>query len=433
MKFSLSMTAAVLAFAASAASAQTTAITGATVHTVGPEGTLENATVVIENGRIAEIGTGIQVPAGAKLIDASGKIITPGLFSAMGQLGLSEVGAVSGTNDAVQRGDDFSAGFDVADAYNRRSVVIPISRIDGITRALIAPRAGRPDEQGNSSRVLSGLASVVQLGDSGNYLTRHGVAVVANLGETGSAVAAGSRAAAIQQLRAALADALDYRRNKAAYERGDWREYSVSTADLEALVSVVEGERSMIFNANRASDIEVVIKLASEFSLSAIIIGGAEAWMLANELAAAKVSVIIDGTANLPGNFDRINARLETGGILAAAGVRVAFGAGAQTHQARNITQSAGNAVANGMDWDAALEAITLAPAQMYGVDREVGSLEPGKSADLIIWGADPLELTSYPEQVFIQGESIPMESRQTLLRDRYLQTDTVKPPAFRH
>jgi len=427
------MTATVLAFAASVASAQTTAITGATVHTVGPEGTLENATIVIENGRIAEVGTGIQVPAGAEVIDASGKIITPGLFSTMGQIGLSEVGAVTGTNDAVQRGDDFSAGFDVADAYNRRSVVIPISRIDGITRALIAPRAGRPDEQGNSSRVLSGLASVVQLGDSGDYLTKHGVAVIVNLGETGSAVAAGSRAAAIQELRAALTDALDYRRNKAAYERGDWREYSVSSADLVALVSVVEGNRSMIFAANRASDIETVIKLASEFSLSAIIIGGAEAWMLADELAAANVSVIIDGTANLPGNFDRINARLETGGILAAAGVRVAFGAGAQTHQARNITQSAGNAVANGMDWDAALEAVTLAPAEMYGVAAEVGSIEPGKSADLIIWGADPLELTSYPEQVFIQGESVPMESRQTLLRDRYLQTDTDKPPAFRH
>lgn len=433
MRTTIRMTATVLAFAASVASAQTTAITGATVHTVGPEGTLENATIVIENGRIAEVGTGIRVPAGAEVIDASGKIITPGLFSAMGQIGLSEVGAVTGTNDAVQRGDDFSAGFDVADAYNRRSVVIPISRIDGITRALIAPRAGRPDEQGNSSRVLSGLASVVQLGDSGDYLARHGVAVVVNLGETGSAVAAGSRAAAIQELRAALTDALDYRRNKAAYERGDWREYSVSTADLVALVSVVEGDRSMIFAANRASDIEIVIKLASEFGLSAIIIGGAEAWMLAHELAAANVSVIIDGTANLPGNFDRINARLETGGILAAAGVRVAFGAGAQTHQARNITQSAGNAVANGMDWDAALEAITLAPAEMYGVDGEVGSIEPGKSADLIIWGADPLELTSYPEQVFIQGESIPLESRQTLLRDRYLQTDTVKPPAFRH
>ena len=264
-------------------------------------------------------------------------------------------------------------------------------------------------------------------------ITSRGVAIVANFGETGSTVAAGSRAAAIQELRAALTDTLDYRQNKAAYDRGDWRDYSISGTDLDALVSVVEGDRSIIFNANRASDIEVVIGLAAEFSLNAIIVGGAEAWMLADELAVADVSVIIDGTGNLPGDFDQINARLETGGLLPTAGVRVSFGAGVRTHQARNITQSAGNAVANGMNWDDALEAITLAPAEMYGVDSELGSIEFGKAADLVIWGADPLELTSYPEKVFIQGESIPMHSRQTLLRDRYLQTDTDKPPAFRN
>jgi imidazolonepropionase-like amidohydrolase len=420
-------------FSASAASAQTIAVTDATVHTVGSDGTLENATVVIENGRIAEVGTGVDVPDGSILINASGKIVTPGIFSPMGQLGLSEISAVAGTNDAMQRGDDFSAGFDVANAYNRRSTIIPITRVEGVTRAVIAPFAGRPDEEGNSSRVISGLASVVQLGDSGDYLTRHGVAVVANFGETGSVVAAGSRAAAILELRTALTDALDYRQNKAAYDRGDRREYSVSRTDLEALENVLEGERAMVFDANRASDMEIIIDLASEFGINAIVYGGAEAWMLAAELAAANVSVIIDGTANLPGDFDHINARLETGGILSAAGVRVTFGAGLRVHQARNITQSAGNAVANGMDWDDALEAITLAPAQMYGVDREVGSIEVGKQADLVIWGADPLELTSYPEQVLIQGQSIPMQSRQTLLRDRYLQTDTDRPPAFRN
>ena len=364
------------------ANAQTTAITGATVHTVGPDGSIENATIVIEGGRISAVGTNVSVPANAERVDASGKIITPGLFSAMGQLGLSEVGAVQATNDATQRGEEYSAGFDVAEAYNRRSLVIPIQRVDGITRALIAPRAGGPDDQGNSSHVLSGLASVVQLGDSGDYLSRHGVAVVANLGDTGGTVAAGSRAQAVQRLRAALDDALDYRQNKAAYDRGDWRDYSISAVNMDALIPVLEGERAMIFNVDRASDIEVVIELASDYSLDAVVIGGAEACMLADELAAAGISVIIDGTANLPGDFDAINARLESGGILARAGVRVAFGAGSQTHQARNITQSAGNAVANGMDWDDALRAITLAPAEMYGMasDELPGSgFDPGR------------------------------------------------------
>jgi len=433
MKAAIRLGCTLLVSISSAALAQTTAITGATVHTVGPDGTLENATILINGGRFSDIGTNVSIPQDAQRIDASGKIITPGLFSPLGQIGLSEVSAVAGTNDGTQRGEDFAASFDVADAFNPRSIVVAISRIDGVTRAGITPRAAGPDEEGNKSQVLSGLGSVVHLGDSAEHFVKRGALVVANFGETGSSVAGGSRAAAVQILRAALDDAIDYQRNKGAYERRAWRDYSVSAADLDALQSVLDRNAAMLFNVNRASDISVVLDIAAEYNIRAIIAGGSEAWMVADHLAAADVPVILDGINNLPGNFDLINARLDSANILVDAGVLVAFGAGEQTHNARLLTQSAGISVANGLSWDQALEAITLAPARIYGVDATMGSIEPGKDADLVIWSADPLELTSYPDQVYIQGDPVSMESRQTLLRDRYLQTDSELPPAFRH
>jgi len=432
MKPLLNLAFTLLVLIAGTAAAQTTAITGATVHTVGPDGTLENATIIIDGGRITDVGINVSIPANAEQIDASGKIITPGFFSPIGQIGLSEVGAVAGTVDATQRGDDFAASFDVSDAFNPRSIVIAISRIDGITRAGITPRAGRPGDDG-SSHVLSGLGSVVHLGDSPEHFVKHGAVVVANFGETGSSVAGGSRAAAVQVLRAALDDAIDYQRNKEAYDRGDWREYSVSGSDLDALQRVLDRSAAMLFNVERASDISVVLSIAAEYNIRAIIAGGSEAWMVADHLAAANVPVILDGINNLPGNFERINARLDSASILVDAGVTVAFGASAQTHNARLLTQSAGISVANGLTWDQALAAITLAPAEIYGLDATIGSIEPGKDADLIIWSADPLELTSYPDQVYIQGAAVSMESRQTLLRDRYLQTESELPPAFRN
>ena len=415
-----------------AAIAQTTAFSGATVHTAGPQGTLENATVIIEGGRITAVGTEVEIPADATRIDASGKIITPGLFSPLGQIGLSEVGAVAGTNDATQRGNEFSASFDVAQAYNPRSILVAISRIDGVTRAAITPRAGGPDDAGNSSHVLSGLGSVVHLGDSPEHFVRHGAVVVANFGESGSVVAAGSRAAAVQILRNALNDAAEYAENRAAFERAEWRDLSVSRTDLEVLQSVLDRSTAMLFNVNRASDLMVVINLAEEYNIRAIIAGGAEAWMVADHLSAANIPVILNGMNNLPGDFDHINARLDSADLLLDAGVKIAFGAGAQTQSARLLTQAAGISVANGLTWDQALAAITLAPAQIFGVDDTVGSIEPGKDADLVIWSADPLELTSYPDQVYIQGAAVSMQSRQTLLRDRYLQSAGDRPPAFR-
>jgi len=416
------------------ANADTIAITGARVHTMAAAGTLENATVVIQDGQIVAVGTDVAIPEVATRIDASGKILTPGILSPFGQLGLVEVNAVAGTVDAVQRGTQYSASFDVADAYNPRSILVAVNRSEGITGALIAPMPFEPDEYGNVSSVFSGQASFVSLRAAPGFLLRRGAALLVNLGESGSDLAGGSRAAALQVLRSALVDAQDYRQHKAAWERGDRRDYSVTGADLEALQPVLDGKVPLLVRVNRASDISVLLGLAKEFSLRMILLGAAEAWMVAAELAAADVAVILDTTNNLPGSFDELNARLDAAAILSAAGVRLTFGAenSSQTHNASNITQAAGIAVANGMNWDMALRAITRTPAEIFGVADRLGSLEPDKAADLVVWTADPLELTSFPESVFIGGEAVSLENRQTQLRDRYLNPDPERPPAFR-
>ena len=407
--------------------AETTAIIGGTIHTVGPAGTIENATIVIVDGRITGVGTGLDVPNGANVIDASGKIVTPGLFSPIGRLGLVDVSSSSGPVDSSQTNEHFTAGFDVADAYNSRSVAIAVQRIDGITRAATAPSPG-----GSDGHVLSGLAAIVNLGDK-DALDKRGAAMVLTLGEDGSQYAGGSRTAAWLVLRNSLDEALDYRDHKGDFERGMRREYEHGIADLEALQSVISGDTPLLVNIHRASDIETLIALTDEYGLDAIVVGGAESWMVADELAGAQISVILQVTSNLPASFDQLNARRGAANILAKAGVRFALSdSQSETNNARNITQSAGNAVADGLSWDVALHAITLAPAEIYGVADEVGSIETGKAADIVIWPADPFELMTYPDQVLINGVAIPMESRQTMLRDRYLQMDSEKPPVYR-
>ena len=412
--------------------AETTAIVGGKVHTVGPQGTLDNATVLIVDSRIQAVGTEVRVPDGAKTIDASGKIVTPGLFSPIGQLGLVEVGMSAGPVDSQQRGDAFTAGFDVADAYNPRSTLVAVNRIEGVTRAAITPSPAGPDDFGVYGHVLSGLAAVVNLGDD-DALDRRGAAMVVTLGESGSFFAGGTRTGAWLMLRNALDEALDYRDHKGDFERGMRRDYRHSIADLEALQGVLAGTTPVLVSVNRASDIEILIGFAAEYGLEVVIVGGAEAWMLADDIAAADIPVILGPTLNLPRNFDSLNARRGNATVLVDAGVTVALAdSDSQTHNARNITQSAGNAVGDGLDWDAALRAITLAPAEIYGVSDTVGSLEVGKAGDVVIWPADPFELTTYPDQVLINGESVPMISRQTLLRDRYLQSGSDLPPAYR-
>ncbi|HNP36697.1 MAG TPA: amidohydrolase family protein [Woeseiaceae bacterium] len=414
--------------------AETTAIVGGKVHTVGPQGVLENATIIIRDGLIDAVGTDIAVPAGATRIDAAGKIVTPGLFTPMGNIGLIEVGFSAGPLDYVQRGDQFTASFEVADAFNPRSTLISVNRIEGVTRALVSPAAASMDETGFTSHVISGMAAVANLSGKEDSIDRRDAALIVNLGEGGVEYAGSSRASALLILRNALDEAKDFALHREEFERGEHRDYNFSFSDLTALQRVLSGDIPLLANVDRASDILGLIRLGDEYGLRLIVNSGVEAWLVADELAAANVPVIVAPEANLPSNFDRVNARSDLAAILSKAGVKVAFADGSgMTENARNITQSAGNATVGGMSWDAALRAITLDPAEIYGVADRVGSIEPGKEADVVIWPGDPFELSNYPDQVFIRGEAIEMKSRQTLLRDRYMQTGSHERPAYRH
>jgi imidazolonepropionase-like amidohydrolase len=402
--------------------AEMLAITGATIHTLGPQGTLQNGTLLIEDGKIRAVGATVAIPAGVRRIDARGKVVTPGLFDSFSQIGMVEVSAVEGSQDASVEDDRITAAFDVADALNPRSTLIPVNRIEGLTRAVVAPRTGKS--------LIAGQGAVIHLGGPGDYIVRSPVAMFAVLGERGAGLSGGSRGGAMLRLREALQDALDYAANRKAFEQGDRREYALSRLDLEALGPVVKGQLPLVVAADRASDIEATLRLAKELDLKLILAGAAEGWMVARQIAEAKVPVLVEPLTNLPESFESLGATLENPARLHKAGVTIAFMTG-DAHNGRNIKQSAGNAVAYGLPWDTALAAMTSVPARIWGIADRYGTLEPGKDADVVIWDGDPLEVTTFADAVFIRGREIPMKSRQTELRDRYKNLQTPLPPAY--
>lgn len=421
MKYLLNMTlAAVLCLAGIAhadARAETIAITNGIIHTVTGAGVITNGTVIIRGDKIAAVGKNIAIPDEAKVIDAAGRVVTPGFMDAHGYMGLVEVSSVSGTVDAAVDGDHFTAAFNVAPAINPRSTLIPINRIEGITRAVSAPWPG----EGHS--IISGQGVVIHLGSVENYIVKNPAAMFAVLGESGASLSGGSRAAALLKLREAFVDARDYAEHKDAFMQRERRDYSLNWLDLKALQPVLDGDLPLVVNVHRASDIVQALKLAEEFGLQLVISGGAEAWMVRDKLAAARVPVILNPLQDLPSSFEKLGSTLQNAAALYAAGVKIAFSTGG-SHNARNIKQGAGNAVAYGLPWHAALEALTINPAQIFGVANHYGRLAPGMDADVVIWSGDPLEVTSFADVVFIKGRQIPMESRQTKLLERYLELD---------
>ncbi|WP_018983839.1 amidohydrolase family protein [Salinimonas chungwhensis] len=390
--------------------AQNIAITGGKIYTQTDQGVIENGTVLIRDGNIESVNTGSAVPQGYRQYDARGKVVTPGLVGAMTSLGLVEVESWAGLVDASVGDASVShsgAALDVSYAINPDSTVIDVSRIEGVTSA--ATTISYTDY------LFQGQGSVISLNESAEIIRPRAFTVLDVSGD-GAEQSGGSRAALWVTLERLFDEAAAL--SEVPGLNSVWEGLN-TRADLEALQRILSGEMPLIMEADRKSDILQILAFKSRHpEIDIVLMDAAEAWRVADQLAEADIPVIMNPEMNLPDSFEAIGASIENAARLAQAGVRIAVGM--ETHNIRLATQHAGNAVANGLSHEQGIASLTSHPASILGVSDRVGSLAAGKQADVVIWSGDPLEVTEYAEQVFIQGQPIDMESRQTQLRNRY-------------
>ena len=405
-----------LVIAALPCASQTIAITGGKVYPVsGPP--IENGTVIITNGKIAAVGANMAIPAGAQRIDATGKIVTPGFVDASTQLGVQEVAAVNDTRDMSARGkDNIAAAFRVWEGLNPNSVLLAPARKEGVTTFVIVPTGG----------LVSGQAALVDLvpGTTTDMILKAPVAMVAVVGDPLS-VGLASRGEVIGKLRELLDDTKFFQTHRDAFDRAQTRPFAASRLDLEAMIPVLEGKLPLLVAVDRASDIDAAMRLARDFNVKLMISSGAEAWMMADKIAAARIAVLTGAMNNIPAGFAALGQRQENPGLLRKAGVQVALignagGGDEEAFNVRNIKQEAGNAVSYGMTWDDALRAVTLAPAEVFGASDRVGALKPGLEGNVVVWSGDPFEFTTRAEHVFVRGREYTDRTRQDLLVERY-------------
>jgi imidazolonepropionase-like amidohydrolase len=370
--------------------------------------------ILVKGSMIVGLGSGLSAPQDGRVIDADGRPVSPGLFNADTQLGIVELGSVAGTVDSSTSNENITASLQVSDAFNPSSVAVAYNRSLGITHSLIQPS--------NGTGIFAGSAAVVKLSNSGNIVVKK-AAMVVSLGQAGSELAGGSRAAAMSLLREAIEDARDYSKNRDSYASGSRRDYSLSRHDLDALVEVVQRRQPLLVRVERSADIERVLEFAREQKIALILSGASEGWRVADRIAEAKVPVIFDPINNLPSSYETLGSRLDNARLLHDAGVKLMFtGMGWQnTHNAYLVRQSAGNAVANGLPYNVAIQAITSNPARIFGLPG-YGQIKVGAEATLVLWSGDPLEVMSNPDLVLIDGQEYSLESRATRLRDRYYQ-----------
>jgi imidazolonepropionase-like amidohydrolase len=424
-----------------------TAITGGRVLT--GTSVIENGTVVIQNGRVVSVGTGA-APVGARIIDARGKVVSPGFVAVDSGLGGSEISSVSGSDDLSNGANTISASFDVSYGLDPWSFTLPVARLGGITRAIVVPtHAGGGGGSGGhahddsdfagvghgglqSPGLFAGQAAIIHLAAGTDILVKPRVAMVAPFGEAGAGIAGGARGAQFTQFKETLAEVRLFARNRGAYDRAGLRDLSLSRADLEALIPVANGTLPLIVTVRRAADIQQVLRLAREEGVKIILDGAEEAWLVADQIAAANVPVLLNPISNLPSSLETRAARMQNAAVLDAAGVVIAIKGNDGSHRVRETRYNAGNAVSHGLSYQSAIEAITVNPAKIFGMAGQFGELRAGAAADVVIWSGDPLEPLSNAETIFIGGAEQAPTSRQFLLRDRYASGgEGAMPPAY--
>jgi imidazolonepropionase-like amidohydrolase len=404
----------------------TVAIVGGKLLTI-THGVIENGTVVLSNGKIVAVGASASTPApaGATIFDAHGMTVYPGLFDAETHLGLTEVEADESSNDLVETSDEIEPHMHVADAFHAETVHIPVNRINGITNAIVAPA---------SADSIPGQDTLIQLygKDRNQMILTPDIALAMNFDgavrRRGGRGAGGkypsTRMGVATQLRQTFLDVQAYMAEQAAGAKPDHKGPAPKRdLKMEALIPYLKGEKPVVFGASEGYEVEIAMSIAKEFNLKVILNHVSHAQDVLDTIASYHVPVIVDSIYDAPLPNERYDAVYSMPAQLAKRGVKIALTSlneNGPVSDPRNLPYAAGYAVAYGLPYDEALKAITLNPAQMFGVGDSLGSLDVGKTGNVVVANGDPLDVRTSVQQVFIDGIAIPMTSRQTELRDQY-------------
>lgn len=406
------------------------AITHAKIFTLSGS-TIDDGTLILGDGKITAVGVGLDIPAGAQVIDAKGLQVYPGIFDSVTQMGLREIGAVSATVDSTETGN-YNPDVVAATAVSPSSEHIPVTRAAGITEVLAVPGSGGFDSGGGGS-VIGGQASAIHMAgwEIDEMLIKKSAAMVLNWPQIETQTFDFSTFSRKEKPYADAKQEYD----KQVTEITDWVERARHYAQvmdkssagkydrdlkLEALAPVVRGELPVLVFANRAREIRNAVEFCDKHNVRMILAGGEEAYKVKDLLRSKGIPVILRPMLSLPlDEDDPYDRLLSQPAELAAAGVKIAF-ASFDNSFARRLGQNAANAVAHGLPYDEALKAVTLYPAQIFGLADQIGTLEQGKIGNVIVTNGDPLELTTDVKYLFIRGQLTSLDNRHLRLYEKY-------------